>query len=151
MRILATCVNTISPQVQVESTLLLWLWRSDMFLAAIAYKVCFMTLVMSGHCRDVMVVMTCVMTVTFSHVDENRDIQGTHSLFVRETLLQPAFEFLRHQIISRGLEQRPSSREACHFPHSLLLYTLLPHMLTLSVTPVVGSASGGAFFTFLQE
>ena len=53
MRILATCVNTISPQVQVESTLLLWLWRSDMFLAAIAYKVCFMTLVMSGHCRDV--------------------------------------------------------------------------------------------------
>ena len=53
MRILATCVNTISPQVQVESTLLLWLWRSDMFLAAIAYKVFFMTLVMSGHCRDV--------------------------------------------------------------------------------------------------
>lgn len=66
-----------------------------------------------------MVAMANVMAVNFSHVDENQDIQGTHSLFVRETFLEPAFEFIRHQIISRGLEQRPSSGEACHFPHSL--------------------------------
>merc|ERR1719222_601813 len=53
--------------------------------ASVLKKVQFMTLVMSGHCRDVLVVMNCVTTVTFSHFNENRDIQGTHSLCSWET------------------------------------------------------------------
>ena len=45
-----------------------------MLEAASVDKVQFMTFVMSGHCRDVMVVMTLVTTVTFSHLNENQDI-----------------------------------------------------------------------------